>query len=290
MKNLDDLKDNYNNINVPPELESMVMNTIKEYKKENKKSKYIKRAGLSIAASFGIFIASINVSPTLSYALETVPVLGKVVSVLTFREFNLDKDTYNASIKAPVIEGLDDTELQNTLNEKYLNESKELYENFKEEMDSLEESGGGHLGVSSGYEIKTDTGSILSIGRYYVNTVGSSSTTFKYDTIDKKRNLLLTLPGLFKDDSYIDLISENIKAQMKDQMSKDSNAAYWIDPSPTDTFEKITDKTNFYINSENKLVISFDKYEVAPGVMGIVEFVIPTETIQDILVSNEYIK
>jgi len=38
------------------------------------------------------------------------------------------------------------------------------------------------------------------------------------------------------------------------------------------------------------LVISFDKYEVGPGYMGIQEFEIPTEVIADILVSNEYIR
>ncbi|MFB8736384.1 hypothetical protein ACEQPO_30285 [Bacillus sp. SL00103] len=34
-----------------------------------------------------------------------------------------------------------------------------------------------------------------------------------YDTIDKKNHVLITLPSLFKDDRYIDVISENIKEQ-----------------------------------------------------------------------------
>lgn len=37
-------------------------------------------------------------------------------------------------------------------------------------------------------------------------------------------------------------------------------------------------------------MISFDEYEVGPGYMGVQEFEIPTEVIQDILVSNKYIK
>lgn len=41
---------------------------------------------------------------------------------------------------------------------------------------------------------------------------------------------------------------------------------------------------------EGKLVISFDKYEVALGYMGVLEFTIPTEILANILVSNEYIK
>jgi hypothetical protein len=60
--------------------------------------------------------------------------------------------------------------------------------------------------------------------------------------------------------------------------------------NPIDPFEKITANHNFYINQDNKLVISFDKYEVAPGYMGVVEFIIPTEILSGDLVGSEYIK
>lgn len=36
-------------------------------------------------------------------------------------------------------------------------------------------------------------------------------------------------------------------------------------------------------------MISFDKYEVAPGYMGVVEFEIPTDVLQEDLVSMKYI-
>jgi hypothetical protein len=127
-----------------------------------------------------------------------------------------------------------------------------------------------------------------------VNTVGSSSTIFKYDTIDKKQKVLLTLPSLFKDDSYVNVISDNIKSQMLEQHQSDENKMYWVKGIETEgfaeLFEKISPEQNFYINADNKLVISFDKYEVAPGYMGVVDFVIPTEVIVDVLVGNEYIK
>jgi len=45
----------------------------------------------------------------------------------------------------------------------------------------------------------------------------------------------------------------------------------------------------FYITDKGKLVISFDKYEVAPGAMGIVEFEIATDVIKNDLVSSKYI-
>ncbi|WP_273701816.1 RsiV family protein [Tepidanaerobacter acetatoxydans] len=118
--------------------------------------------------------------------------------------------------------------------------------------------------------------------------------TFREYTIDKKNEVLITLPSLFKDDSYVDTISENIKEQIKMRHEADDNMIYWVegieDEGLVELFEKISKEQNFYINSDGKLVISFDKYDVGPGYMGIQEFVIPTQIISDILVSNEYIK
>ncbi|WP_268745207.1 RsiV family protein [Bacillus cihuensis] len=115
----------------------------------------------------------------------------------------------------------------------------------------------------------------------------------KFDTIDKKNQILINLPSLFEDEDYVDVISENIKEQMKSQMKANPEVSYWVSgigEEIFDPFEKIVKEQNFYINNQGKLVISFDKYEVSPGYMGVVEFIIPTEVIQDQLVSNEYIK
>jgi hypothetical protein len=222
--------------------------------------------------------------------MSEVPVVGKLVKVLLVREYKINEDTYNAEVKVPAVEGLENQELQNSLNEKYLVENEKLYAEFNKEIEELKAAGGGHLGVDSGYVIKTDTDKILSIGRYVVNTVGSSSTTFKYDTVDKQNQILITLPSLFKDDSYIDVISENIIAQMRQQMKDDEQKFYWVEEGDISPFEKIKADQSFYINSDNKLVVSFDKYEVAPGYMGVIEFEIPTETLSNVLVSNEYVK
>ena len=295
MKNfeMENAKKEYMKTPIPKELDLMVRKAIKDgIRKNHKRDKYKWMAG--VAASVVLFTASLNISPAFANALSGVPVVGSIVKVLTFREYKLKEDTYNADITVPAIQGLENKELESSLNEKYLQENKKLYEDFVAEIEELKKSGGGHMGVDSGYEVKTDNERILSIGRYVVNTVGSSSTTFEYDTIDKKNQILLTLPCLFEDESYVDTISENIKSQMREQMKKDENKIYWVSDAgieePTELFESISKDQDFYINNESKLVISFDKYEVAPGYMGVVEFVIPTEAISDILVGNEYIK
>lgn len=295
---LEQLKKEYINTPIPKELDFVVEKAIKEsginnMKRKNNFKRTVIAAG-SIAASIVILTAGLNTSPVLAQTLSKIPVVGGIVKVLTFREYIFNEDTFNADIKVPQIQGLENKELENSLNEKYLEENKKLYDKFMEEAKDLEANGGGHLGVDSGYVVKTDNDEILSIGRYTVNTVGSSSTVFKYDTIDKKNEVLITLPSLFKDNSYIEIISENIKKQMVENHKLDENKIYWVEgiemEMNTGLFEEISDTQNFYITEEGKLVISFDKYEVAPGYMGVLEFIIPTELMSDILIGDEYIK
>lgn len=291
MDKIKDLKKNYEDAQIPEELDFIVNNIIKTHKRQMKKGNRLGLKWASGVAAAVIFLFTlVNLNYSVAYAMSEMPVLGKLVKVLIVREYKIDQDKYNAEIKTPAVEGMENQELQNSLNEKYLAENEKLYEEFIEEMEALKEAGGGHLGVDSGFVIKTDTDTILSIGRYVVNTVGSSSTTFKYDTVDKKNEVLITLPSLFKDNSYIEIISQNIKEQMRQQMKEDEQKIYWVEEGDIAPFEKIIGEQSFYISSSNKLIISFDKYEVAPGYMGIIEFEIPTEVLSNSLVSNEYIK
>ncbi|MEH7377688.1 RsiV family protein [Neobacillus drentensis] len=290
-KNLERLKSKYMDIEIPAELDDVVNKALNSPRKKNRTPIKI-LVGSGAAAA--LLMVVLNTNPVLAKSLSDVPVIGNVINVMTFVEFKVDDEKHHANIKVPGISNLKDKDLEKSLNEKYLKENKQLYQEFMQEVKSLKKQGDGHIGMESGYVVKTDNEKILSIGRYVVNTVGSSSTTFKYDTIDKKKQVILTLPILFKNQNYIETISENIKDQMKQQMKEDKTKVYWIldagVENPPDPFEKITANHNFYINQDNKLVISFDKYEVAPGYMGVVEFIIPTELLSDDLVGSEYIK
>ena len=285
-------RNEYENIEIPDELEFLVRTTIKEQEKKMKRKNIINKSVIAAAVAGVVFVGSINLSSEISYALSEVPVLGSIVRVLTFKTFELKDNNFDAQLKTPAIEGLD-SNLEAMLNEKYLDENQKLYDDFMKEIDELKKADmdEAHMGIASGYEVKTDTDKLLVIGRYVVNTAGSSSTTIKYDTIDKQNKILITLPSLFKDEAYIDIISENIKAQMKEQM-KDENNVYWLEDEMMgdENFSKIDKNQSFYITKDNQLVIAFDKYEVAPGYMGNPEFIIPSELLKDVLVSEEYIK
>lgn len=282
-KHLEQLKEEYLEIPIPPEYDAMVERTLKRKNKQPHFQKWT----IGLVAAAALFVTTVNVSPQAARAISEVPVIGELVKVVTFTEFKKSDQGTNIDLKTPHVSGLGDGKLQDSLNQKYLAENKKLYQDFEKETKGYKN---GHLSVESGYEVRTNNDQILSLGRYKVTTQASAAEEMTYDTVDKKNHVLITLPSLFKDDRYIDVISENIKEQMKKQMKEDSNKIYWVTKQDTvDPFKKIQPDQSFYVNSKGKLVISFNEYDVAPGYMGVVEFTIPTSVLKDILVSDMYI-
>ncbi len=287
---LEQLKKDYQQIPIPKELDTMIKQTIERDASERRRQKRLhtwRNIALTAAAVIAVFISSINLSPTVATALANVPGLSTLVEVFTFGGYSVEENNFEANILIPQVNGLDPA-ITEMLNQKYLAEGQALYDQFKADMDAVkEEFPDAHMGLDYGYDIKTNDDRIFSLGRYVVNTIGSSSTEIRYDTVDKKTQTIVTLPSLFAEGSdYVSLISEQIKTQMRQRMADDESLAYWLDDKdiPEDeNFAAIAPDQEFYINPDGQLVICFDKYDVAPGYMGAVEFIIPTDVLTPIL-------
>ncbi|WP_099159551.1 anti-sigma-V factor rsiV [Virgibacillus ndiopensis] len=292
-KKLEELKREYKNTPIPKDLNKVVQKAIKQKEKKplRPNSKWI----IGLAAAVVIFMVSINTSPAFAKSLSKIPVVGSFIEVLTVLEIHVNENNYDADIKIPQVNNFENKEFENSLNQKYLDENQKLYESFTKEIEEMKKDGDGHLRIDTNYEVMTNDDLIFSIKRTVVETQASAYTTNKFDTIDKQKQIMLTLPILFKSDQYIETISEIIKKQMREQMENNPGNVYWVSDAgieklpEDDFFDQIDADQNFYINENHKLVIAFNEYEVAPGYMGAVEFVIPTKKIENILVGNKYI-
>lgn len=278
---IDKLKENYNNIKIPARLNDVVNDAI------NKKSNHkIQTKWLVTAASICAVVGAININPVFADNLEQIPVIGNLVKIVNFSNYQIKDNGYEASIKVPKIEGLDNKELEYKLNKEFEENGKKLYSQYLEEVKGLKESNeSGHKSAESWYEVKTDNDNILSLVIYEYEAEGSSNTTRRFYNIDKKNQTALTLEGMFKNDDYINVISENIKQQMAEQMKKDKNKIYWLNDKEArnGNFKSIKKDQGFYINKSGELVICFDKYEVGPGAMGLIEFTIPKDIIKPLM-------
>lgn len=274
------LKKDYDNIKIPKELDDVVndaLNSNIKYRKYQNK--------MVIAASLLLVVLGINISPAFAQTLSKIPIIGNLVKIITIKNYSIDENGYKASIDVPKISGLTDKKLEYKLNSEFEKEGKKLYEDFLEEMEILKsDKVQGHSLVESWYEVLTYNEDLFSVVVYTHYAQGSSNTIRKFYNIDKKNETVLSLEGMFKNNDYINVISQNIKEQMRDNMKKDKNKHYWIDDEIKEMNFKFIDKNqDFYINKNGELVICFDKYDVAPGYMGLVEFTIPNNVIKPLL-------
>ncbi|MDU4752769.1 MAG: DUF3298 domain-containing protein [Clostridium butyricum] len=276
MKNINDLKKEYMDIKIPENLDDVVKESIKKVDRKSIVNKKIIGSAAVLAIIFGI-----NISPVFADVVSDIPIVGNIVKLVTVKNYTLKKNNVEADIKVPAIEGLENKQLEENLNKEFIENGKKIYEELIEEFPSINNQ---MKYVGSDYKIKADNDSFLSIEITKEEIQASSYTTKKHYTIDKNKQIVLTLPMLFEGENYIEEISNDIKAQMIENMKKDSNLIYFLESDENeeviDSFDKIKENQDFYINNDGNLVICFDEYEVAPGYMGAVEFVIPNKVIK----------
>ena len=279
------LVDEYQKIQVDPQFKERIEKIMLNERKKQRKNifKWTVGTAACIVATASI---TLNAIPSVAYALTDVPVIGQMVNVITFGRYKSDNNGYYADIKTPKIEGLLNTELQNKLNAEFKENAKVLIMAYEEDVKELQKEFGDetiHLGIESDYTVRCNNEDVLSLDVYIFNVVGSSSTKHTFYNINKKTGQLIELKSLFaKDSDYVTPISEYIKTQMKKE-NETNNGLFWMeDDEFTESFNKIKENQNFFINDSGRIVICFDKYEVAAGAQGCPEFEIPEEIIEGI--------
>jgi hypothetical protein len=279
-KNISEMKNAYENYNVPIEALDRVKAGIAQAENEEGKNKiyfYCKRTAAVAAAAVLAVVILANSNETVANAMEKVPVLGAITRVVTFRTYSDRTGSFEAEVEVPEIS--ENQPDENAINEslpvinrtidEYADELIEMYE-----AELKESEGQGNYELVSSYEVIRDDEKYLSIRINSTVVMASGAQFVKIYNVDKTTGEIVTLSDLFGSDSnYIDTISEEIKRQMQEQMAQDENKIYFIKSEDEPSgFDKITDETNFYINENGGVVIVFDEYEVAPGYMGVVEF------------------
>ena len=285
MKNdkIDKLKENYNNIEIPKELDDVINDAFKE--SENKKIENNKKdwrrnmkKWYASAAAVGLIIVSVNASSTFATSLENIPVIGNIIKIVNFNNYRINKDGMDVSISLPEVSS-DSKDLEYKLNKEFEKEGKEAYKKYEAEVAKLEKEGKTtHKSADIWSETIAENDKTASIAIYNTEIEASAATSRKIYNINKEDKTVLTLEGMFGNNDYVDVLSKNILSQMKERTKKDSNDVYFVD----NTF-KIKKDQPFYINDKGELVICFDEYEVAPGSAGLVEFVIPSNIVSKLM-------
>ena len=314
-KKMDELKNNYMEKEMSPQQVEAMKAAMEKAKADQAKRNNVVVYKRFIAAAAGFAMAFVilpNTSVTVAHAMSKIPVLGNLVEVVTFRDYQYEDDRNLANVNVPelaLVSQEDPTEEMVTkdlagealMEEDSMQEKEETLEKSMEEINEeiqaitepFIEEFKANLENEQGYqEVMIESEVINTTQNYYTlklicYTAQASGAEWNYYfTIDLATGERMLLKDIFADGAdYVTPISENIKEQMKEQMAADENVYYWLyDEMEEFNFKAISKDQSFYMNQEGNVVISFNEGDVAPMYMGVVEFTIPSEVISDIRV------
>lgn len=268
------------------------------------------RTTAAAVAATAAFVILPNTSAVVAHAMENIPLLGRLVEVVTFRDYQYEDERNHANIEIPEIvakdtdvpsvqtakqevkDAIEPSEQSSDAAKENLKKSTEeinaeiqkIAEPFIEEFTQNLQNDWGYQDVMVKSEVVNTTQDYFTLKLICYMGSGSGAEWNYYYTINLHTGERMQLKDFFKDKAnYITPISENIKTQMRQQMAADDMNHYWVDDEIEElNFKEITDETAFYINESGSIVISFNEGDVAPMYMGVVTFEIPDEIVADI--------
>ena len=294
MRQIEDARKKYEEMPIPQELSGRVRAAIvRSEEKRKSQGQKIPVAGIyrrnriwglcagTAAALVLVFTTALNTNTAFADMAAGLPVIGAAARILTFRSYEKDEGDWKISVEIPSVEMIakDTNGLDAALNQeiydlcsRYAEEAAERAREYKKafmETGGTEEEWEAHdIKIHVGYEIKAQTERYLSFAVQGTENWSAAGSETRYYNIDLKDYKMVTLADVLGRD-YVRIANESILRQMEDRKKKDG-IAFWS--GSEGGFTGITDKTAFYMNENGNPVIVFDKYEIAPGAYGKLEF------------------
>ena len=234
---------------------------------------------LSAACLLIVFTTALNASEVFAQSVYNIPVLGEFARVITWREYRQHDDYRLIDVKVPQLANTGNTALEKRVNNEIQKkideiitrteqEAKELYQLF---VDEGRENEYHKLEVSVDYEIKrSDQRTASFVLTKFVMFTSANVEQFFYN-VDLQTGKDITLQDLLGP-KYKEIADKSIQAQIEQRKAEDENNIFFDGTDGIEGFTGISEDQNFYINEQGNPVVVFEKYEIAPGYMGIQEF------------------
>ena len=286
MSRLADRKQDYDNIKIPEELHRRVEQEIEKSRARekviqlNRRKRWIRNTAAAAAAVCVVFTTALNTSTAFAEEAAQLPVIGTLARVLTFRNYEAEKNGIGVAVEVPTIDmiqtetGIQVDEVNQQIYDlcrQYAGEAVKRAEEYRKaflDTGGTEEEWEAHkIQINVGYEIKSQTDQYLSFivrGRESWTTAYSESRYYNIDVNTGKR---VTLADFFGKD-YVEAVNTDIREQIAQR--KEAGEVFWTEEEGG--FSGITEDAKFYVNEAGNPVIAFEKYEIAPGSSGEIEF------------------
>jgi len=266
----------YDKTEIPDQLNQIIIDKIRSTKPQRKAILIIKNCFIALILAIGVLLIGVNTSPVFASSLYDIPIAGDIARLFTIREYNIQGSFIDIKGQIPQVSGLADKRLEQEINEGISKRIDALVAQAEKDARELEkkytasETQDGYIPVNYtfSYDLKCSNQQYFSFVVNIEQTWANVFTEQIFYNISLKDNRYLTLEDLLGA-NYIDKITTVVHQDIAERM-KDPNNMFF--ESKPDLSQK---KFDFYIDQQGKVVIVFNKAEIAPGYMGIQEFVMP---------------
>ena len=281
MNKLKNTKKIYDQIEVPDNLSEIIQQTVNETSPPRSTRHFFKLLVPLTLAMTTVFVILLNTSPVLASNLSDIPLLTQIVKVLTFRNYQTMDEMKNIYVRIPVLENTGNNELEDRINyeiKKQIDFSVSKSEQLAKELYDTYIQAGYNPSQIEPLLVEVDYQTTFYNDRY-LSFIIKKYENIPYSTVDKEQYYYnvdlqtgghITLRTLFGPD-YLTKVGTEIYKQIESKKKEDENMLFFDE---INIFEVLENEEKFYINEQGQVVISFDRYEIAPGYMGYPEFII----------------
>lgn len=275
-------KAKYDKLEIPEELSSVVQDAIKTgLREENTKNQIYKKI-IGIAAIILVaFVIPLNTIPAYAKTAQQIPIIGEIAKIFTFKEYHFEDEIKYIDAKIPEFNYKGKSDLEKRVNQeinKIIHEELKNAENHaKEYYEAFIETGGKPedfipIGINVDYEIKSITDKKVSFIITKSETSASAYFLEYFYNIDMESGKYITMIDLLGN-NYKEIVTESIENTI-DNWSQEKKDLLFENINIEDL---INENTDFYINEQNQIVVVFNKYVIAAGAAGRLEFPITIE-------------
>ena len=264
----------YEETPVPEALPYLVRSCLRE---KPQKAKWARVMAPALVCLCFLFVTLLNCSEVFAQTVSQVPLLGEVAKIFTFRSYSEKDPMKNIDGRVPALSQTGNTALEKRVNQEIQTKIDGIVAKAKtraqQEWEAYRATGGSAgdfmpVIVTVDYSVKCSNQQILSFVLESTEVRASAYTQLFCYNIDMATGNDLTLQDLLGD-GYEEHVNASIRRQIARREAANPDLDYFEGEMG---FQGIKPDQSFFINDRGNPVIVFEKYEIAPGSMGIQEF------------------
>ena len=263
---------------VPPQVHARIEETLQALPQQPPASRTVtfpvkavrRTASVAACVLFAALFLLPNISFSYARAAAELPVIGKLVQVLTVRRDFYEDRHQELDVSIPAISDPDHDAASTLINQDVEALTQAVVARFRQDQS---ENGSGYGSLHIDYDVVTSTDSWFTLRLWIEEVAGSSGAQVYYYHIDRTSGQYITLGDLVTPAAF-PAFEALVRQQMVQQMANDPNVSYWDDDPQA---AALSAQHNFYLTETGDLVLVYDQFTVAPGYMGCPSFTIPAQ-------------